>query len=328
MTWYCSQCQRFDKTLVQPTSPTPQLTETPVTPYLSETPTMPTLSTISVTPQLTQTPAMPTLSTISVTPQLTHTPAMSTLSTRTVTPQLTQTPAMPTLSIRTVTPQLTQAPAMPTLSTRTATPQLTQTRAMSTLSARSASSILNPWPATPTVAVSPVTPTLERIAVSASNSPVRKRLVMTDSSSSSDEYSDSDETDFKPFSILRSIRRFPCRDRQTSPAADATFIIERHRSYTLDDQSPRQMDKAFLVDDSDEDTWTPNMRTDIYSDDSDEEADDETRYQILENSTNRGQRKLVSSDGYSYTVKKASTRTTTWKCSVRNKLLVQCIVQC
>ncbi|OWF50368.1 hypothetical protein KP79_PYT09479 [Mizuhopecten yessoensis] len=41
-------------------------------------------------------------------------------------------------------------------------------------------------------------------------------------------------------------------------------------------------------------------------------------YQVVEGGTKRGGRKLVSSDGYSYTVKKTTRTSTAWPCSVRS----------
>ncbi|XP_069119306.1 uncharacterized protein [Argopecten irradians] len=158
------------------------------------------------------------------------------------------------------------------------------------------------WPVTPTVSVSPVTPTF----VSAAS--VDKRLVMMDSSSSSDECDEADETNpktvpiIRPFDFLKLVSRFPWKD-----------TTEHHN--ILDDQSRRQMDKAFLEEDSDEDTWTSNMRTDMCSDETEEE--DGILYDIIENS--KRHRVLISSEGYSYTLQKSSSGTTTWGCSVRNK---------
>ncbi|KAI8503599.1 hypothetical protein Bbelb_185700 [Branchiostoma belcheri] len=44
-----------------------------------------------------------------------------------------------------------------------------------------------------------------------------------------------------------------------------------------------------------------------------------TTYTVMEESTKRGRNKLVSSEGYSYTVKKTNNGTTHWRCVVRNK---------
>ncbi|OWF41527.1 hypothetical protein KP79_PYT02184 [Mizuhopecten yessoensis] len=47
--------------------------------------------------------------------------------------------------------------------------------------------------------------------------------------------------------------------------------------------------------------------------------DEEVTWGVVDQGTNRRCRKLVSSDGYTYTVKGSTKTTTTWRCSVRNK---------
>ncbi|XP_069134351.1 uncharacterized protein [Argopecten irradians] len=47
--------------------------------------------------------------------------------------------------------------------------------------------------------------------------------------------------------------------------------------------------------------------------------DQPIQYDIVEDGSNKRRRKLVTTDGYAYIVKKATNRTTTWRCSVRNK---------
>ncbi|CAC5405260.1 unnamed protein product [Mytilus coruscus] len=44
-------------------------------------------------------------------------------------------------------------------------------------------------------------------------------------------------------------------------------------------------------------------------------------FEVVNSGTTRNAKKLVSSDGYSYTVKNATSRTINWRCSVRNKTI-------
>ena len=52
-----------------------------------------------------------------------------------------------------------------------------------------------------------------------------------------------------------------------------------------------------------------------------EPSDAPTFYEVLDSATNRGKKRLVDSDGYSYSVKRANGNTTWWNCSVRNKTI-------
>ncbi|XP_021339362.1 uncharacterized protein LOC110440548 [Mizuhopecten yessoensis] len=245
------------------------------------------------------------------------------------------------------TPTVRQEPATPTVRQEPATPTVRQEPATPTVRQEPATPILRKGPATPTVRQEPVPPTLaegpalptlikkparspRREVLDSSQlerSPIRARRcpmeIEISSSSSSDE---SDETEverapvFRPLFLPLCPRKFRWNPRV--PAPDATFIVEHKDDvHMADDRSPRRMDKAFLEDDSedseDDTFWFPSMRsTNLF-------FDEETRYEIIENGTSFGHRKLVSSDGYSYTVKRSSARTTTWKCSVRNRK-VQC----
>ncbi|XP_021374095.1 uncharacterized protein LOC110463636 [Mizuhopecten yessoensis] len=49
--------------------------------------------------------------------------------------------------------------------------------------------------------------------------------------------------------------------------------------------------------------------------------DQPVRFEIVEEGSNKRRRKLVSSDGFAYTVKTVTNRTTSWRCSVRNKTI-------
>ncbi|XP_033749072.1 uncharacterized protein LOC117333761 isoform X1 [Pecten maximus] len=48
-------------------------------------------------------------------------------------------------------------------------------------------------------------------------------------------------------------------------------------------------------------------------------VDEDTTYEIVESGTIRRCRKLIATDGYSYTVKSSNPTTTQWRCAVRNR---------
>lgn len=69
--------------------------------------------------------------------------------------------------------------------------------------------------------------------------------------------------------------------------------------------------------------WEPDLVNESYIDDPELTdsfvADQPVTFEVIETGTIRRAKRLVSSDGYSYTVKNSTAKTINWRCSVRNK---------
>ena len=78
-------------------------------------------------------------------------------------------------------------------------------------------------------------------------------------------------------------------------------------------QRPQDMDTVVLPQPAHESTLETVLPADVSS------STDPPEYQIIEESSQRGKKKLVDSTGYTYTVKREGDKSILWRCSVRSK---------